>query len=84
LNRWPNDAVENLVAADRCNGAKSDHLVASNQLERWLRHRVDAAGDLDRLAAEAGWPSEPARSLALVRTTDLSLPAPRTRGIIGS
>ena len=29
-SRWPNDAIENLVAADHCNGAKSDHLAGDN------------------------------------------------------
>ncbi len=29
-SRWPNDAIENLVLADRCNGAKSDHLAAKS------------------------------------------------------
>ena len=34
-SRWPNDAIENLVLADRCNGAKSDHLVVQAHLDRW-------------------------------------------------
>jgi len=33
-SRWPNDAVENLVLADQCNAAKSDHLVAPEHLQR--------------------------------------------------
>jgi 5-methylcytosine-specific restriction endonuclease McrA len=67
-SRWPNDAIENLVLADRCNGAKSDHLVAPEHLDRWLQ-RTDLASDLATIAAACRWESEPARSSALVRTT---------------
>ena len=40
--RHPNDAVENLVLADRCNGDKRDHLPALAHVDRWptdLSHR---------------------------------------------
>ena len=67
-SRWPNDAIENLVIADRCNGAKSDHLVASVHLERWLL-RGEQAADLAAIATECRWDSEPGRTTALVRTT---------------
>nr|WP_283251032.1 HNH endonuclease [Rhabdothermincola salaria] len=68
-SRWPNDAIENLVAADRCNTMKSSHLAATSHLDQW-RTRFDRSGtDLVAVAAGAGWVSDPARSLALVRST---------------
>ena len=68
-SRWPNDAVENLVVADRCNGAKSDHLVAPEHLDRWSAHVSERAGDLAEIAIQAGWSSDHPRSLGLVRST---------------
>lgn len=68
-SRWPNDAVENLVVADRCNGSKSDHLAATAHLARW-RLRVEiGVGDLRDVASKHRWLSSPERSTALVRTT---------------
>lgn len=67
-SRWPNDAIENLVVADHCNGAKSDHLVAPAHLARWME-RVAMAADLAAIARECRWESEPGRTRALVRTT---------------
>ncbi len=67
-SRWPNDAIENLVIADRCNGAKSDHLVAPAHLERWM-HRMAERADLEEIAADCRWESDPERTAALVRTT---------------
>jgi hypothetical protein len=68
-SRWPNDAVENLVLADRCNGAKRDHLVAGSHLERWFRRVDDLAADLREIAVTADWSSDPERSRGLVRST---------------
>lgn len=68
-SRWPNDAVENLVLADRCNSDKSDHLTIALHVDRWadrLRTRATALGDV---AAATRWPSDAGRSAALVRTT---------------
>ena len=68
-SRWPNDAIENLVLADRCNLAKSDHLVVEEHLGRWGQ-RVDTEADaLQGAAARAGWRSDPNRTMALVRST---------------
>ena len=67
--RWPNDAIENLVLADGCNGAKSDHLAAGEHLTRW-RDRVDArAADLAGIAERHRWLSDHQRTTALVQTT---------------
>ena len=64
----PNDAVENLVVADRRNGSKSDHLPATAHLARW-RLRVEiGVGDLWDVASQHRWLSSPERSTALVRT----------------
>lgn len=68
-SRWPNDAVENLVAADRCNGAKSDHLAAADHVHRWSDRVTTAAGDLRDLATTSRWPTDPDRSNGLVRST---------------
>jgi HNH endonuclease len=68
-SRWPNDAVENLVLADRCNGAKRDHLVAGRHLRRWFRRVDEHAADLRELADTVTWPSDAARSRGLVRST---------------
>lgn len=68
-SRWPNDAVENLVVADRCNGAKSDHLVTAEHLDRWSAHVPERSSDLAEVATEARWPTDSPRSIGLVRST---------------
>ena len=68
-SRWPNDAIENLVLADRCNGDKSDHLAAEDHLERWVARLRVRAEDLSATAARLRWPSDPSRSTAYVRST---------------
>jgi hypothetical protein len=68
-SRWPNDAIENLVLADRCNRDTSDHLVTADHLSRW-RHRLnDSSSALCRAATTAKWRSDPHRSVALVSNT---------------
>jgi hypothetical protein len=74
-SRWPNDAVENLVAADRCNSAKHTHLAAAVHVGRWVQRLGESSGDLARLARRARWTSEPVRTLALARTAYAHLPA---------
>lgn len=68
-SRWPNDAVENLVLADHCNGAKSDHLAATAHLARWRLRLTTHRADLGSLAAEHRWSSAPGRSWALAQST---------------
>jgi hypothetical protein len=68
-SRWPNDAIENLVLADRCNGDKSDHLTVAAHLDRWSDRVREQGAALAEIAADARWPSDPVRSTALVRTT---------------
>jgi hypothetical protein len=74
-SRWPNNAVENLVLADRCNLAKSDHLVTDTHLDRWLTHLDDHAASLADLAHVSRWTTDRQRSVALVRSTDAHLSA---------
>ena len=74
-SRWPNDAVENLVLADRCNGDKSDHLTVEEHLWRWTDHLRRHGDALVDVAARSRWPSDPRRSTALVRSTYLHVAA---------
>ena len=68
-SRWPSDAIENLVIADRCNGAKSDHLAATEHLVRW-RLRVEThSNELAALAEAHRWPTSSQRTRALVQST---------------
>jgi 5-methylcytosine-specific restriction endonuclease McrA len=68
-SRFPNDAIENLVLADRCNGDKSDHLAAPMHLDRWVDRCLARERDLRGLADETRWRSDSTRSRALVRST---------------
>jgi hypothetical protein len=68
-SRWPNDAVENLVLADRCNGDKSDHLAGPVHLRSWMQRLERRAADLGELADATRWMSDPGRSRALVQST---------------
>lgn len=68
-SRWPNDAIENLVVADRCNGAKSDHLVVKAHLDRWHTHAEAHHTELMDIASSCRWRSDPTRTRALVTTT---------------
>jgi hypothetical protein len=73
--RWPNDAVENLVLADRCNGDKSDHLAAPGHLDRWSAHVATHGPTLATLALDCRWPSDMARTEGYVRSTYLHVAA---------
>ncbi len=68
-SRWPNDAIENLVLADRCNGDKSDHLTIADHVERWAARAYPQRRPLVDLAGACRWPSDLDRSRALVRST---------------
>lgn len=68
-SRWPNDAIENLVIADRCNGAKSDHLAATEHLVRWRLRTESQAIELASLAKTCHWLTSPDRARALVQST---------------
>jgi len=68
-SRWPNDAIENLVLADRCNGAKSNHLAALRHVDRWRRRLHRDRTRLAQLAERAMWATASDRSEALTHTT---------------
>lgn len=68
-SRWPNDAIENLVLADRCNGEKSDHLAAEVHVERWARHIDRNASALTELAEHDRWHTDRSRTVGLVTST---------------
>lgn len=68
-SRWPNDAIENLVLADRCNGHKSNHLAATEHLVRWRLRLAAAATDLRTIATATDWVTDADRTHALVHTT---------------
>jgi hypothetical protein len=77
-SRYPNDAIENLVIAhERCNARKREHLAASHHISRW-RGRLDDHASVDRLqciAREANWESAADRTLAVARAIYFNLPA---------
>jgi hypothetical protein len=82
-SRWPNDALENLVLADRCNGDKSDHLAVSRHVERWANRIRQYGASLAEIAASTRWPSDRERSVALVRSTYLHLAAGTPLWVLG-
>ncbi|GIW53229.1 MAG: HNH endonuclease [Gemmatimonadales bacterium] len=76
--RYPNNAIENLVVADeRCNGNKGDHLAASGHLERW-KSRLDpeshVASQLAEIATRLSWDADPTRSVSIARAVYFPLP----------
>lgn len=65
-SRWPNDAIENLVAADSCNSHKSDHFAAETHVQKWSNRVLKERHELEQIAVEAGWPSAWQRTTGLV------------------
>ena len=64
-SRYPNDRIENLVAADAgCNRRKSDHLAAAQHLRAW-QARLETV-DLSAIAALRAWPSSAEASRGVV------------------
>jgi len=74
-SRHPNDAIENLVPADRrCNGAKSDSLPARSHVTRWVEQLTSASNELADLATQCGWTSDRLHTVNVVRSTYRHLP----------
>jgi 5-methylcytosine-specific restriction endonuclease McrA len=70
--RHPNNAIENLVAADQaCNGSKKDFLASGNHVSKW-RSRSPRA--LTEIAKRREWESAGERTESVVRTLYLRLP----------
>lgn len=67
-SRWQNDAVENLVVADRCNASKSDHLAGEQHLVRWRLRIEGQRAELSDIASRSSWLADQGRSWALART----------------
>lgn len=67
-SRYPVDLGHNFVLAhDRCNGAKGDHLAAVRHLDRWSRRNQVHAYELRLLFETAGFPSNMAISTRVTR-----------------
>lgn len=74
-SRYPNNALENLVVADeKCNGNKSDHLAAAEHVARWHQRNRQCASDLSSIAQQTLWEQGPDRSLNVARALYLRLP----------
>ena len=73
-SRWPNNAIENLVLADGCNGLKSDYLPAFRHVDGWAHRFVAQAADLASVAGNALWESDPHRTLGLTRSCFAHVP----------
>ncbi|MCE9572537.1 MAG: hypothetical protein K8W52_05225 [Deltaproteobacteria bacterium] len=74
-SRYPDNALDNLVVADRaCNNDKRDFLAASAHVQAWVRRSRDGDG-FAQLAAELDWEYRPERSVSVARAIYLRLPA---------
>ncbi len=73
--RHADDGIYNLVVADeRCNLKKRDYLAAAEHVERWRARATVQAKDLETIAREASWGSQPGRTLSTARAIYLKLP----------
>lgn len=71
--RSADDDLANLVVADeRCNAHKSDHLAALGHLRRW--HERNTGTDIESLADRVGWDHTAGRSLGIARASYLLAP----------
>jgi 5-methylcytosine-specific restriction endonuclease McrA len=72
-SRLPNDALGNLVLADRrCNNAKRDHYTGLDLLARWADRPTDV---LHQVADAAAWPLQLSRSRQVARGLYAHLPS---------
>jgi 5-methylcytosine-specific restriction endonuclease McrA len=73
--RWPNDAVENLVAAHTsCNGHKSDRIPGPTPLVRWSERLRSQNKEMRQLAVAAKWDSAASRTMAVATSLYGHLP----------
>lgn len=73
--RWPNDAVENLVAAHpSCNGHKSDRIPGPTPLVRWSDRLRSRRREMRQLAVTAKWDSAASRTMAVATSLYGHLP----------
>jgi len=76
--RWPDNGIENLVAAHPgCNNSKRDFLAATRHLEAWLP-RFDPASSVGRALRDAGgdlaWDTHPQQTVSVARAIYLRVP----------
>jgi hypothetical protein len=70
--RYPNNAIENLVAADaRCNSSKRDFLAAPGHVEKW---RGRPSGALAAISRARQWESAGETTESVMRSVYLRLP----------
>jgi hypothetical protein len=73
--RYPDNGVENLVAADpRCNNRKRDFLAAGEHVARWVDRVFKRAADLEEIARRAQWERHPERTTGVARGIYLRVP----------
>jgi len=73
--RWPNDAIENLVAAHpACNGHKSNRIPGPTPLRHWADRMQGQRAELRRLAVEAKWSSAGDRTVSVATSLYAHLP----------
>jgi 5-methylcytosine-specific restriction endonuclease McrA len=73
-SRYPDDGLDNLVAADRrCNGAKRDFLAAHRHVERWRARMEDPS--IAEIATAITWERETAPTLGTARAIYWALPS---------
>ena len=74
--RYPDNGIDNLVAADqRCNNRKRDFLASAQHVENWSARLEGCASDLTAIAESAGWDRHPDRTVGVARAIYLRLPA---------
>ncbi len=73
-SRYPDNGIENLVAADRqCNAAKRDFLAAGEHVGRWVLRNHHAADTLAEIVRQRNWETHPADTLGVARGLYLHL-----------
>lgn len=77
-SRYPDNGIENLVAAHRgCNGAKRDFLASAAHVHRWMSRNAPgstSAGDLQEIARKKHWERHPDQTAGVARAIYLRLP----------
>lgn len=73
--RFPDNGIDNLVAADpQCNARKRDFLAAAAHVETWRARHARNDSDLAQIATRAGWDRRADRTLGVARAVYLRLP----------
>lgn len=68
------DTIENLVVAhERCNGRKTDHLAAATHVEAWRARLDEQHGLLTAIANSVKWETSPTRTIGVARALYLPM-----------